>query len=408
VEWAGALGGDALLAALSATTGELRQMANRLRWRVSAHVESLLSHLLTRLASQDLTLDSSARKLRLFSVVIAPVHGHLVKRLNFNKDRQETPSIWLNQKGQNRYHAVIPIIPHFTNLEHLQIELFQGFNVPQVLGELGDVLRELELPIRGLTLINATHIDLRRPLLADFLSALPQLSHLHLCGITVRDEELEPVDDSAPLTGAGVLRAAITALPALKKLLFEDLPASVFQGLQLNAGLEEFEVRGCPGVDLAALRTLATQVRATLTTLTFITPAETSSPFFPAFQLPHLTSLDIDAPLPFFVLSGFSSSPLRTLRCSRLFPEVTDEDDEDFAALEQVMEEHRASLMGLEVRLPEDQEGDKEVWRNEEAWERLAASCQRRGVHLKLGGQWWDERDYVCELTMDIMAPTNF
>lgn len=386
VEWAGVLGGDPLLAALSATTSELRQMANRVRWRVSTNVDSPLDHSLTLSNSQDLTLDSSARKLRLFSVVIAPVHGHLVKRLNFNRDRRETPTVWLNRKGQNRYHAVIPILPHFTHLEHLQIELFQGFDVRQVLEELGNVLRDLSLPISGLTLINASHINLRGPMIADFLSALPQLSHLHLSGITIQDEEIEAVDGSEPLTGAGVLRAAITALLGLKKLVLEDLAGSVLQCLQLSAGLEELETRDCPEVDLATLRTLAMQVRATLTTLTFITAAETS-PFFPAFQLPHLSTLNIDAPLPFFVLSGFSSSPLRNLRCSRLLPEVTDEDDEDFAALQQVMEEHRASLKRLEVCLPKAEEGDEEVWRNDDAWERLSASCQRRGVQLKLGGQ---------------------
>lgn len=356
---------------------------------------------------QDLTLDSSARKLRLFSVVIAPVHGHLVRRLNFNKDRRETPTIWLNRKGQNRYHAVIPILPHFTNLKHLQIELYQGFSVPQVLEEVGDIIRDRGLPITALTLINASHINLRGSLLADFLSALPNLSHLHLSGITIQDENIEVAEGSEPLSGAGVLRAAITALPALKKLAVEDLAGSVLQGLKLNAGLEELEVRNCSGVGLASLRTLAMQARATLTTLTLISPSQTS-PFFPAFQLPHLSSLNIDAPLPLFVLSGFSSSPLHTIRCSRLLPEVTDEDDEDFTALEQVMEEHRASLKRLEVRLPDAQEGDEEVRGDEEAWEHLSASCKRRGVQLQLGGPWWEQREFVWELTMDIMAPSNF
>lgn len=356
---------------------------------------------------QVVTLDSSARKLRLFSVAIAPVHGHLVKHLRFHKDRRETSTMMRTRRGQNRYHAVVPILPHFTNLEHFEIELYQGFDVRQVLNELVDVFQEVALPITAVTLTNASHISVRGAWIADFLSALPKLSYLHLGGITIRDEELHAEEGTEAQTGSGVFRAAITALPGLKKLVLDDLPAPVLQGLQLNCDLEELDVRHCTDVDLAALRTLAMQVRSTLRTLTFISDAETS-PFFPAFQLTHLSTLNIDAPLPFFVFSGFSSSPLHTLRSSRLSPEVTDEDDEDFAALEQVMEENRASLKRLEVRLPEVQEGEEEVWRNDEAWERLAASCQRRGVQLKLGGAWWKERDFVWEFSIDIIAPSNF
>ncbi|ORY81761.1 hypothetical protein BCR35DRAFT_352270 [Leucosporidium creatinivorum] len=310
-------------------------------------------------------------------------------------DPQDVPTDSLDhtRRGSNRYHAVIPIL---TDLEHLQIELYQGFSVQDVLEEVEQMVRDRQpSTVTSLILLGDFNAPLRGASVAEILSAFPRLSSLHISSITIAEEVSEASD------GSRTLRASITALSGLKRLVMEESGGSVLQGLQLSAGLEELDVRNCSRFDLASLRTLAMQARASLTTLTFISPAETS-PFFPAFQLPHLSTLNIDAPLPFFVLSGFSSSPLRTIRCSRLHPEITDEDDEDFAALEQVMEENRASLKGLEVRLPETKEGDEYVWINEEAWERVSASCQRRGVQLKLGGQWWEQRPVVRERNHEI------